>query len=197
MRLEIESKTPKKLIPVPSTVPAVAPTNNDSAKTVGDATVVKALENEIEQLQVKLQREEYCNCKARLGQRQTESHTKKTLSNFQARNVSGRIAGVSSKIEGRAWHNRSVGDAQCLRKIKPEEGREAWVVVADAAEAEEWAIGLFAMSVSEPLWLHIPSKYNLVMHVAEGFEKACFSSSYDYTGPLNLFIFNITWVELW
>jgi hypothetical protein len=52
------------------------------------------------------------------------------------------------------------------------------------------------MSVSEPLWLHITSKYNLVMHVAEGFEKTCFSSSYDYTGPLNLFIFNITWVEL-
>jgi len=28
---------------------------------------------------------------------------------------------------------------------------------ADAAEAEEWAIGLFAMSVSKPLWLLISS----------------------------------------
>ena len=102
MCLEIESKTPKKQIPVPLIVPALATTNNDSAKMVDDATVVKALENEIEQLQAELQKEEYCNCKARLGQRQTESHTKKTLSNFQARNVSGRIAGVSSKIEGKA-----------------------------------------------------------------------------------------------
>jgi hypothetical protein len=63
----------------------------------------------------------------------------------------------------------------------------AWVD-ADAAEAEEWAIGLFSMSVSKPLWLLISSKCNLVMHVAQGLGKACVSSSYDYTGSLNLFI---------
>jgi ferredoxin-fold anticodon binding domain-containing protein len=32
---------------------------------------VKALENEIEELQAQLQKEECCNCKARLGQRHT------------------------------------------------------------------------------------------------------------------------------
>jgi hypothetical protein len=55
---------------------------------------------------------------------------------------------------------------------------------------------LFAMSMSKQLWLHITSKYNLVMHVAEGFEKACFSSSYDYTGPLNLFIFKLWYTNM-
>jgi|AntRauTorckE5430_2_1112549.scaffolds.fasta_scaffold20492_2 hypothetical protein len=62
---------PSAPIPGPVTAPALAPTNNDSAKMVDDATVVKALENEIEQLQAELQKEEYCNCKARLGQRQS------------------------------------------------------------------------------------------------------------------------------
>jgi hypothetical protein len=101
MCLEIESKTPKKQIPVPLIVPALATTNNDSAKMVDDATVVKALENEIEQLQAELQKEEYCNCKARLGQRQPGIAHKENSVQF-SRNLSDRIAGVSSKIEGKA-----------------------------------------------------------------------------------------------
>jgi hypothetical protein len=43
--------------------PAPAPTNNDTAKIVDEATV-KALENVFEQLQAELQKEECCNCKA-------------------------------------------------------------------------------------------------------------------------------------
>jgi|AntRauTorckE5430_2_1112549.scaffolds.fasta_scaffold02317_4 short-subunit dehydrogenase len=50
MRLKIENKTRKKQIDVTVVAPAPAQTNNDSAKMVDEATV-KALENEIEQLQ--------------------------------------------------------------------------------------------------------------------------------------------------
>jgi hypothetical protein len=99
MRLKIENKTLKKQIDATVVVPAPTPTNNDTAKMVDEATV-KALENEIEQLQAELQKEECCNCKARLRQRQTGIvHQENSVQIL--RNVSRRIAGAQSKIEGK------------------------------------------------------------------------------------------------
>ena len=48
--MKIENKTLKKQIDATVVAPAPAPTNSDTAKMVDEATV-KALENEIEQLQ--------------------------------------------------------------------------------------------------------------------------------------------------
>ena len=107
-----------------------------------DKAIVKALENEIEQLQAQLQKEECCNCKARLGQRQTGIvHQENSVQIL--RNVSGRIAGVHSKIEGK--HDKiEASEMRSASEISNQKKEErilstiirAWVD-ADAAKAEE------------------------------------------------------------
>mmetsp|Transcript_21831 Transcript_21831/g.32379 ORF Transcript_21831/g.32379 Transcript_21831/m.32379 type:complete len:620 (+) Transcript_21831:214-2073(+) len=81
MRLEIENKSLKKQLDssvAVSTSTAVAHTAN----MVDDATV-KALENEIEQLQAELKKKDVATAKLASDKDKLESYTKKTLSKFQ------------------------------------------------------------------------------------------------------------------
>jgi hypothetical protein len=80
-RLEIENKNLKKQIDATVVAPAPAPTNNDTARMVDEATV-KALKNEIEQLQAHLKNKFAATAKLASGKDKLESYTNKTLSKF-------------------------------------------------------------------------------------------------------------------
>jgi protein HOOK3 len=81
MRLEIENKTLQKQLDATVVAPALVPTH-DTSMIVDDATV-KALENEIEQLQAELKKKNAATAKLASDKDKLESYTKKTLSKFQ------------------------------------------------------------------------------------------------------------------
>jgi protein HOOK3 len=81
MRLEIENKTLQKQLDATVVASAPVPTN-DTSMMVDDATV-KALENEIEQLQAELKKKNAATAKLASDKDKLESYTKKTLSKFQ------------------------------------------------------------------------------------------------------------------